>query len=109
MQYLIPKKLKEETKLFSFGHGTAAIYLKDVLFLVGWALAAVCLRNYVHTWLTVPFFLFMACAGIYLVIPAKASNPGKRHWEAMLLMLGRDRGVIPSVSPDYLERSFEVE
>lgn len=97
MMYTIPKKLREETKLFSFGHGSLSVYLKDVAVLGVWAGLALALKGYVHTWLMVPYGAFAAATGLYLILPARRSNPGKRRWEALLLLFRRDAGAYYSL------------
>lgn len=107
MVYIIPKKLKEETKLFSFGHGMFSLYLKDVAALMVWAGLFSALHGYVHSWLMAPYGLFGIATGVYLIMPAKTTNPGKRHWEALLLLLGKSRGALWSLNQE--ERRGSVE
>lgn len=85
MTYLIPNKMKEEIKILT---KPVTIYMKDLLtaliiFLTAWTAS-----SFVHAWLMIPYAVFTIIVTVYLTRPAK-DNPGKRKWEAILLMLGR--------------------
>lgn len=98
MTYPIPKKLKQETRFFSLFNGAIPIFLKDVAFLAIWAMLFYSLHSFIHSWLVIPYALFAAVSGIYLMIPAKRSNPGKRNWEAILIMIGQDKRTFFSIN-----------
>ena len=95
MIYDIPKKLKEEYKIFH----KPDIYLKDVeagcvflgmfYFFKGW----------VHSWVLLPYWIIAAAMIFFLIQPSR-SNPGKRNWEAILLFLGRDQTTYRSINHD---------
>lgn len=85
MTYQIPKQLKEEYKIFD----RPCIWWKDVVtcsMLLGIYLL---INNFVHSWLSVPFWI-TAIAGTWFLIQPARCNPKKRNWEAILFMLDKD-------------------
>lgn len=86
MTYQIPKKLKEEYKILD----KPRIWWKDVVtcsLLLGIFLI---LKNFVHSWLQIPYWITVVIGSYFLIQPAR-SNPKKRNWEAILLFLDKDR------------------
>lgn len=93
----IPKDLTEEIKLFTFGRDS--FYLKDLATLgviLGFFL--VC-STFVNGWFLVPYFIIAAIVSIYLILPAKKTNPGKRNWEAILLLIVNSRSTVFMLNP----------
>lgn len=97
MNYLIPRGLRSEIKLISTVR--FSIFLKDIAFLCVWACIFYFFQLLVSPWLVLPYWLLCALSGFYLVRRARRSNPGKRNWEAILLMAGKDHKVYRSFDP----------
>lgn len=85
MTYLIPKRMNEEIKLCS---KPVKIYVRDIVTMAVIAMVAWMMAGWVHTYLLVPYVVFVAVSAIYLTRPAR-DNPGKRNWEAILYLLAR--------------------
>lgn len=93
MIYIIPKQLKEENRIFD----RPTIYWKDVKTLVVLLGLFLILKNLVHTWFLIPYWITAVLISFYLVRPAGA-NPKKRNWEAILLLIGKDHTVYHSIN-----------
>lgn len=93
MRYIIPKQLKEEYKIFD----KPRIFLKDVV--AGCVLLGMFyfFKGCVHSWLLLPYWIFAVTAIFFLIQPAR-SNPKKRNWEAIILLLGRDHTTYHSIN-----------
>lgn len=93
MRYIIPKQLKEEYKIFD----RPRIYLKDVV--AGCVLLGLFyfFKGWVHSWLQIPYWCLAVAAIFFLIQPAR-SNPQKRNWEAIILLLGRDHTTYHSIN-----------
>lgn len=94
MMYIIPKKLKEEYKIFN----KPRIYLKDVFTCCVFFGIFYIFQNWVHSWLLVPYWITAVISTYFFIQPAKFSNPRKRNWEAILLLLSRDRTTYFSIN-----------
>lgn len=93
----IPKDLTEEIKLFTFGRDS--FYLKDLATLgVAFGFFLAC-STFVNGWFLIPYYLAAAVVSVYLILPAKKTNPGKRNWEAILLMLANGRSTVFMLNP----------
>lgn len=92
MTYTIPKKTKVETKLFSLLYGQLVFYLKDAAVLFGWiSIALAIYQTGINSKLLIPYIVFVALAGIYLILPARKTNPDKRNYEAILMWIIHSR------------------
>ncbi|HCC02162.1 MAG TPA: hypothetical protein DHW78_10535 [Ruminococcaceae bacterium] len=86
MTYIIPKQLKEEYKILD----KPRIWWKDcVTFAVLFGIFLL-FKIFVHSWLQIPYWITAVVSSFFLVQPA-AGNPKKRNWEAILLMINKDR------------------
>ncbi|MCH3972385.1 MAG: DUF5592 family protein [Oscillospiraceae bacterium] len=93
----IPKNLSEEIKLFTFAR--SSFYFKDLLTVAVFAGMFFLCSSSVNSWFIVPYVIFACVISVYLVLPATATNPGKRNWEAIALMLAKDRRTVFSLNP----------
>jgi hypothetical protein len=85
MTYLIPKRMKEQVKLF---HKPFTMYMLDAGFMFVFALTGWLLASQVDPHLWIPYGIYVGLSAIYLTRPAK-DNPGKRRWQAILYLLVR--------------------
>jgi hypothetical protein len=85
MIYQIPKKLKEEYKIFDH----PCIWWKDVVTLSILLGTFLMFKGCVHTWFVAPYWITAALSSWFLIQPAPG-NPRKRNWEAIWLMLDKD-------------------
>lgn len=92
--YIIPKQLREEYKIFN----KPCIFLKDVFAGIVFLGVFYLFKNFVHSWLLIPYWIFAATIIFFMIQPAKGSNPKKRNWEALLLFIGRDRTTYRSIN-----------
>ncbi len=100
MSYFVPRGLRSEIKMISTIR--FSIFLKDVAFFSVWACIFYFFQLMVSPWLVVPYWCLCAVSGFYLVRQARRSNPEKRNWEAILLLIGKDHKVYRSL--DLLEQ-----
>ena len=100
MSYFVPRGLRSEIKMISTIR--FSIFLKDVAFFSVWACIFYFFQMMVSPWLVVPYWCLCAISGFYLVRQARRSNPEKRNWEAILLLIGKDHKVYRSL--DLLEK-----
>lgn len=104
MMYIIPKRMKEENKIIS----TPKIYTKDVA-TAGIIIAIFYMAStFVHTWLVLPYWVFAVFSTLYLIQSAKYSNPEKRKWEAIYLMLMKDSGVYFSLDNTVVRKDIGI-
>ena len=93
MTYIIPKQLREENKIFD----RFKIYWKDVKTCVVLLGLFLLMKNFVHSWLLIPYWVSVVLFSYYLIQPARA-NPKKRNWEAILLFIGKDHTIYRSIN-----------
>lgn len=93
MMYIIPKNLKEEYKMFD----KPRIWLKDVKTFAVIIGISLIIKNLVHSWLLIPFWIIVILSAFYLIQPAKA-NPKKRNWEAILFLIGKSHETYYSIN-----------
>lgn len=86
MTYIIPKQLKEEYKILD----KPCVWWKDCVTLAILLGVFLLFQSFVHSWMQVPYWIAAIVSSLFLVQPA-AGNPKKRNWEAMLLMVNKDR------------------
>lgn len=92
----IPKSLSEEIKLFSVGK--FPVYMKDA--------AAVGILGGIYWFLSgcvcslflIPYVVFAILSTVYLILPAKRTNPGKRNWEVILFILTKNNSIFYSLN-----------
>jgi hypothetical protein len=97
MIYSIPKKLKEEIKIFN---KPITIYVKDVAS-AGMMIAFFwMISNFINGYLAIPYWIFAVLCTIYLILPAGKLNQGKRKWQAIYYMIINDMSVYRSI--DYI-------
>lgn len=89
----IPRQLREENKIFDRFN----IYWKDVKTCVILLGVFMLMKNFVHNWLQIPYWISSVLFSYYLVQPA-GGNPKKRNWEAILLFIGKDHTVYHSIN-----------
>ncbi|MYL43967.1 DUF5592 family protein [Virgibacillus salexigens] len=93
--YRIPKNVTTELKI------NKALYLTDLILLIGLLLMAFVLGNVVHSSFTWLFYGFMAVvAGLLIIRPA--TNPKKRMYEAIYLSIRRRKDT-------YIPVDYETE
>lgn len=83
-------QLKTETRVFRY------FYVKDILIITFFGCFGMILDSAVHYRLETAFLIFNLIVAISLVIKSK-SNPGKRVYEAILIMLYRDKNMYKPV------------
>lgn len=93
MTYFIPKKLKEEYKIWD----RPCIWWKDVVTIAILLGVFSTLQSFVHSWMQIPYWITAAISSYYLIQPAPG-NPKKRNWEAIFLMIDKDRMVHYSIN-----------
>ena len=95
MSYFVPRGLRSEIKMVSTIR--FSIFLKDVAFFSVWVCIFYFFQFLVSPWLVVPYWCLCAISGFYLVRQARHSNPEKRNWEAILLLIGKDHRIYRSL------------
>ena len=95
---VIPKELSEDIKLGSIAH--KPIYMKDLAALCLCALFFYTFSRFVSPFppVLIGYIIFAGIVSVYLILPAGKTNPGKQHWQAILVMLMRDRRPIRSLT-----------
>lgn len=88
--YLIPVTLKYETKIFK------RLYMKDLIYIGIIIAIAFFLKNSVHAYLQIPYWLFMIALSFYFVTKPK-DNPNKRKVNALLMFIMRDNNIYYSI------------
>lgn len=86
MTYIIPKQLKEDYKI----HDHPCIWWKDIVTLAVLSGVFLICKIFVHSWMQAPYWITAAISSLFLIQPA-AGNPKKRNWEAILLLVEKDR------------------
>lgn len=72
----IPRRIKSEVKLYK------NIYLKDLVTLVGFFMLGYMTKILVHSYLQLPYTIFVVIVGLILCFPSK-TNPGKRIYNSV--------------------------
>lgn len=86
MKYEIPKEIKAKPKI-------VGLEMRElVILLTGSLLLLTIFRELVHSVFVIPYFVVAIAGMIYLFLPS-ASNPKKKHYEAILLFFRHKKGV----------------
>lgn len=93
MTYIIPKQLKEEYKICD----RPRIWWKDCVTLSILIGVFLLFKIFVHSWMQIPYWIAAAVSSYFLIQPAPG-NPKKRNWEAIFLMISKDRFLFYSVN-----------
>ena len=87
MVYQIPKKLKEEYKILDHPFN---IWWKDIVTFAVMMGIFLIFKSFVHSWFVIPYWATAVISSYFLIQPS-SSNPKKRNWEAIILMVDKDR------------------
>lgn len=82
--YRIPKEIRTELKI------NKVLYLFDLLFIIGLVVFTMTTKSLVHPMLQIPFYIFMLIVGVLLIV-RPSTNPQKRMFEVLFIMLARKR------------------
>jgi len=80
--YRIPKEVTVELKI------NKALYLTDLILLIGLLVLTMVLKSFIYTSLLIPFYIFMIILA-FLCIIRPASNPKKRIYQAIYFAVVR--------------------
>lgn len=100
MKYLVTKEIKSETQV------VWKLYFQDFAFLVIWIAVNLYIKNWIHTYMQIPFCIFAIAVGVVLVLPT-ATNPKRRQYQGIALFLMRKRGTLYYLKEEQHERQKE--
>lgn len=100
--YRIPKNVTSELKI------NKALYLKDLMLLIGVLITTMMFQNIVHSSFRIAFYVFMIIvAGLLIIRPA--TNPKKRMYEAIFLALRRRKETYTAIDYEINESDIDNE
>jgi len=91
--YRIPKEISTELKI------NKVLYLFDFLLLVGIFVATSFLKNFVHSMVVIPFYVFMGLVALILIW-RPSTNPGKRMYEVLMITLYKKKNTYCAIDID---------
>lgn len=78
--YRIPKEISSELKI------NKALYLFDLLFIIGLLVSTMVFNNFVHDSLKIVYYIFMVIVGV-IAIWRPVTNPQKRMYEVLYITI----------------------
>mgnify|MGYP002792022395 FL=1 len=86
MRYIVTQEIKSETQVLWF------IYLQDLAFLTVWTMLVLVLKENVHGYLRIPYYIFSFVVGVRMVLRVKG-NPKRRYYQALAIYIGRPKNI----------------
>lgn len=86
MRYIVTQEIKSETQVLWF------IYLQDLAFLAVWTMLVLVLKENVHGYLRIPYYIVSFIVGVRMVLHVKG-NPKRRYYQALAIYIGRPKKI----------------
>ena len=86
MRYIVTQEIKSETQVLWF------IYLQDLAFLTVWTMLVLVLKENVHGYLRIPYYMFSFVVGVRMV-PRVKGNAKRRYYQALAIYIGRPKNI----------------
>lgn len=91
--YRIPKDISAELKI------NKALYLFDLLFIIGMIVVTMIFNVFVHESLKIPFYIFMGIVSL-IMLWRPSTNPKKRMYEVLLITMMRKQSTYCAIDHD---------
>lgn len=91
--YRIPKEISSELKI------NKALYLFDLLFIIGLLVSTMVFNNFVHDSLKIVYYIFMGIVGV-IAIWRPVTNPQKRMYEVLYITIMHKKNTYSAIDTE---------